>query len=135
MEGNFELENCNQHEALSVKDKVFKISKIQEALKTIFCGDLANALYENLKSYGVDIDPGGSVIGNKFYRYNSNFFKEGIECEILKFNSDGWKKGKLRIKVTLQFCPDEPEIEETPEIKEPESPLDDLRRMINDATS
>ncbi|MBO1065034.1 MULTISPECIES: KGK domain-containing protein [Nostocales] len=33
-----------------------------------------------------------------------------------------WQKGKLRIKVTLQFCPDEPEIEE---IKEPESPLDE----------
>ena len=132
MEENFQLDNCNQHEALSVKDKVFKISKIQEALKTIFCGDLATTLYEKLKSHEIDIDPGGNVIGNKFYRYNSNFFKEGIECEILKFNSDGWTKGKLRIKVTLEFCPDEPEIEE---IKEPESPLDDLRRMINDTTS
>ncbi|WP_041233692.1 KGK domain-containing protein [Cylindrospermum stagnale] len=135
MEDNFKLDNCNQNEVLSIKDKVFKISKIQETIKTIFCGNLANALYEQLTSYGVDIDPGGNVIGNKFYRYNSKFFKEGIECEILKFNSEGWQKGKFRIKVSIEFCPDEPEIEETTEIKEPESPLDDLRRMINDATS
>jgi hypothetical protein len=129
MEDNFELENCNQNEALSVKDKVFKIYKIQEALKKVFCGNLAQVLYEQLKSYEVDIDPGGSVSGNKFYRYYSKFFKEGIECEILKFNSEGWQKGKFRIKVTLEFCPDEPEIEE------PESPLDDLRRKLNEATS
>ncbi|MGM3305572.1 KGK domain-containing protein [Anabaena sp. WFMT] len=33
------------------------------------------------------------------------------------------------MKISLEFCPNKPEI------KEPESPLEDLRRMINDATS
>jgi hypothetical protein len=130
MEDNFKSENCNQHEALSFKDNVFKVSKLQETLKTVFCNDLANVLREKLKSYGVDINPGGYMSGNKFYSYTySKFFQEGIECEILKFNSEEWQKGKMKIKVTLEFCPDEPDI------KEPESPLDDLRRKINEATS
>lgn len=61
---------------------------------------------------------------------------EGINCEILKFGAKGWQKGKVRIKVTLEFCPDQPEIEETPtnnnlEINQIESPLDDIRQMMN----
>jgi hypothetical protein len=51
--------------------------------------------------------------------------------------AQGWKKGKMRIKlnVTIEFCPDEPEVKEIPENNEsetsqPESPLDDLRRQL-----
>jgi hypothetical protein len=50
---------------------------------------------------------------------------EGEECEILKANSLGWQKGKIKLKVnfTLEFIPDEPEVES--------SPLDDVRQQIN----
>ena len=62
------------------------------------------------------------------------WFEEGADVEVLKYGSQGWKKGKLRIKVSLEFCPDEPEAEEIAasnkgEFSEPESPLDDIRRM------
>jgi hypothetical protein len=68
----------------------------------------------------------------KLPSYDESYWSSaGVDCQILK-PSKNWQKGKVRIKVTLEFCPDEPEIEE---IKEPESPLDDLRRMINDTTS
>ncbi|MFB2974681.1 KGK domain-containing protein [Microseira sp. BLCC-F43] len=64
------------------------------------------------------------------------WFDDGLDCEILRPGAKGWQKGTVRIKVTLEFCPDEPEIEETPpneqpEISETESPLDDLRQLIN----
>jgi hypothetical protein len=63
-------------------------------------------------------------------------FGEGIDCEALRFGAKDWQKGKARIKITVEFCPDEPEVEESPgsnepEISQPESPLDDIRRMIN----
>ena len=50
---------------------------------------------------------------------------DGEECEILKANSLGWQKGKIKLKVnlTLEFIPNEPEIEK--------SPLDDVRKEIN----
>lgn len=59
---------------------------------------------------------------------SENWLTNGVECQILK-PSQNWQSGKFRIKVSLEFCPDEPEI------KEPESPLDDLRRQINDLSS
>ena len=57
---------------------------------------------------------------------------EGVESEIL-CPGKGWRKGKIRL--TLEFLPDEPELEEietNKEIAQPESPLDDIRRMINE---
>lgn len=66
--------------------------------------------------------------------YKAQWFLDGIECQVLTYGAKDWKKGKVRL--TIEFCPDEPEIEETPpneqpEITEIESPLDDLRQLIN----
>ncbi|MBW4448085.1 MAG: hypothetical protein KME38_14765 [Spirirestis rafaelensis WJT71-NPBG6] len=59
----------------------------------------------------------------------NSWFKDGVPCEILKVNSNRWQKGKFRIKITLQFCLDEAEI------TQPESPLDDIRRKINEVST
>lgn len=48
-------------------------------------------------------------------------FEQGISCEVLRPGAK-WQKGKVRI--TLEFCPDEPE-----------SPLDDIRQAIKQAES
>ncbi|MBD1920822.1 hypothetical protein H6F77_06950 [Microcoleus sp. FACHB-831] len=70
------------------------------------------------------------------YKTNWKWFREGKDCEVLRIGVNGWKKGKMRIKLTVEFIPDEPEIPETPaskepEISQPQSPLDDIRRIIN----
>ena len=62
------------------------------------------------------------------------FPPEGMDCQILKIGSQGWQKGKLRVKasltfsdygevkvqITCEFCPDEP--------AESESLFDDIRQ-------
>ncbi|MBE8967800.1 hypothetical protein IQ277_16520 [Nostocales cyanobacterium LEGE 12452] len=73
--------------------------------------------------------------------------REGINCKILKVGSTNWQAGKLRIKVSteiispltykesiklniivvLEFYPDN--------TNEPESPLDDIRKMIQAETT
>jgi hypothetical protein len=69
--------------------------------------------------------------GNRTNENIGKWLSEGVDCETLKFGEKGWQKGKVRIKVSVEFCPDEPEIEEIPQA---ESPLDDLRQMINKET-
>lgn len=63
------------------------------------------------------------------------FNGEGIDASILRIGSQGWKKGKIKFKITLEFCPDEPEVEEITQISGSEnninSPLDDIRRMMD----
>lgn len=57
-----------------------------------------------------------------------NLIFNGFDCKVLKLGSGGWVKGK--IKLALEFYPDEQEVSETSEKKlsknsESESPLDD----------
>lgn len=64
---------------------------------------------------------------------------EGLECEVLRLGSEEWQKGKIRVKMTVEFCPDEPEEieEEAEESQNSESEdsdfdsLDDLRKELN----
>ncbi len=106
-------------------------------------GAIANTLYESLKLQQVEIDT-AIIINHHYYKANERWFGEGIDCEILKIGASGWQKGKVKIKTTLEFIPDEPEVKEVLmqneeetlmrnelEISQLDSPLDELRKMIN----
>jgi hypothetical protein len=127
MEGKFKILNSKQGDiVISFYNSILKLSKLKSAIVNVILSNDLQELNNRLVSEG-----GGKVPGG---RNSSDLINGGVNCEILEPGKT-WQKGKFRMKVYLEFCPDEPEIEETTEIKEPESPLDDLRRMINDATS
>jgi hypothetical protein len=68
------------------------------------------------------------------------FTDEGVEGRALQFGEKGWQSGRLRL--SIEFCPDEPEPEleaETPElplleasIEPTDSPLDEIRRLAEE---
>jgi len=68
------------------------------------------------------------------------FTDEGVEGRALQFGEKGWQSGRLRL--SIEFCPDEPEPEpepETPElplleasIEPADSPLDEIRRLAEE---
>jgi KGK domain len=67
----------------------------------------------------------------------AEWFFDGIECQVLTYGAKDWKKGKVRL--TIEFCPDEPDSEKTPSNEQPKisksgSPLDDLRQKLNEET-
>jgi hypothetical protein len=136
MEDRFKPLDCNDDDVLSFGDATFKVGILRKAVHKSFGNDLGYSLTSQLSnSQGVRIDstilaPQGM---NQPY---ARWFGDGIDCEILNLGSKSWKKGKVRIKVSVEFYAEEPEVSETPasdglEINEPESPLDDLRQMIN----
>lgn len=125
MEDNSFLQNYGNDDVFSSASGMFKVSRLTQAMKYAFSSPLQTALDEVLKSQGVEIQT--TFYDPKLRRScQKEWFGEGVNCEILKIGAKGWQKGKLRIRVTLEFCPDEPEI------SQPESPLDDIRRMINE---
>ncbi len=84
----------------------------------------------NIKYFFSHISLSGQDISLSEIQFNSI-----KECQILKIGSKGWQKGKLKInicistpgrnlevKALLEFCPDE--------LIEPESPLDDIRKLV-----
>jgi hypothetical protein len=53
-------------------------------------------------------------------------FKEGIPFRVMTARKTGWRLGKIRLKIELQFIPDESPIEEIVEYSN--SPLDEIRK-------
>lgn len=62
-----------------------------------------------------------NFLGNEEDKIRKKWENEGVKCEVLKPGGD-WQKGKVRMKITLEFCSDKP--------SQPASPLDDLRKQI-----
>ncbi|MBC1256419.1 KGK domain-containing protein [Trichormus variabilis] len=83
------FERLNHDEVVSIEPDTF--NKLDIA-KTFKVRDLITAIKEYI---GADGTPEASL------------YTLGINCEVLKFTAQGWKKGKVRL--ALEFSPDEPE--------------------------
>ena len=134
MEKNFSLQNCDEDDVLSFGDDTFKVSKFRKAVNGAFGNNLGNQFYSQLSSYqGIKID--GAILAPKgINEPYARWFNDGIDCEILQLGSKGWQKGKVRIKVSVEFYVEEDSqqlVSESSGIELPESPLDDLRQMMN----
>ena len=66
------------------------------------------------------------------YDLRISLFGKGIDCEVVKLDTNGWQKGKLRAKVILEFCPDSPPVEEKPIDNQLEPPFENLRRLMGE---
>jgi hypothetical protein len=64
--------------------------------RTFRVGELSEAIESQLKK----------AIENWSEENNGWFTPQGTECEALRFGSKGWQKGRIRL--CLEFCPDEP---------------------------
>jgi hypothetical protein len=107
----------NRFEDLTCEDEVVSVDnsdKIIIEYPMFTVGQLLSKIKFLLKNYGGVSDP--KMV---------TWFIDGQYCKLLKLGAKGWQKGKIRIRVSVEFCPDEPQT------TLPESPLDDLRQMIN----
>jgi hypothetical protein len=114
MKNNFEvttneyLKQCDSKDIISfAHDKIFNIKQLIDIVHYSFIHSGISSIIGYIQNHSVC---------NSYI--NSNWFDRGQECEILKAGSPGWQKGKLKIKVTLEFIPYEPEVAK--------SPLDDI---------
>ncbi|MCC3414096.1 MULTISPECIES: KGK domain-containing protein [unclassified Microcoleus] len=134
MQKHIFLENYGNDDVCSFGSTMFKVGTLTHVMQSATNCHLENALTELFTTQGLAINT---------RKYNSQlncyeeqkWFGDGIDCEILKIGAKGWQKGKVKIRVIVEFCTDEPEVEETPEnnnseTSKPESPLDDLRRQL-----
>lgn len=123
-----DLKNFDHKDIISFESQLFKVEQLFEAIQESFnSGDTGYYLQDALTRRKVPIN--ARSFSSAYQEEQEEWwFSEGGECEILRPGSQGWQKGKIRIrlKATLEFCPDEPESNQE------ESPLDDIRQMISE---
>lgn len=115
------------------KQEVYMISKLCDSINSYFLrfDQMGRGLDSYLSSREIQIETGIP------YEDQVHFFDKGVPCLILSPKTNGWQTGrvKVRVEVTIDFYPDNPEFlikEPDQEILEPldeKSPLDDLRSM------
>ena len=97
-------------------DSLCKIAKLKEVVDSFILSFLTKHRYSHFENQKIHDTSTSTEI---------DWYQTGKDCEILQVGSNGWKKGKIRLKVSLEFIPDEPEM------KRIESPLDDIRKSMN----
>lgn len=126
MDDNFQeldAQSSARDAALSFPNSMFRVGEFVAKVKDTFHVNGHNALVNSLAQKG-------GIPSNLV-----DWFNQGIDCEILKPDARGWRKGKIRIKVTVEFCPEQPEeLDENPDSADgkSDSSLDDIRQMINE---
>ena len=99
----------------------FKIKNFMEYIDGFFGkSQLLYNLSQKLNQSGIGTPPD--------YSYT---WSEGVEVEILEPQYREWKKGKMRLRVILEFCPDEAEETEDNNYSDNSNSLDDIRQIIS----
>ena len=141
MEDRFNPLDCSEDVLTFYEpEQTFKLGNFRERVSQQFRSKLDNYYRDEGLAFI-------AVEGRKIYSSNLIWKSTTIDCEILRLGSKKWQKGKLRIQVSLEraaignYPPSQQKVEiqhvylefcsDEPEISQPESPLDDIRQMIN----
>ncbi len=114
MSNVIDSENCEDYEVLLFGNHTCLVERLKQDLECDL-KDRANDIIELItrkqsnKSFYVIKDD---------LRYDWQWFEEGKECKLLKLGAKEWQPGTLKFKVTLEFCPEEPEEDEVDEEEE-----------------
>ena len=100
-EQEISLKNCSDDQVLSWQQTTLKVEQLKEKLRKTFSTRNLSSLISSVQIQEID------------RKNREQFLDRGIDCEILKPSETGWQKGKVRLHVnfTIEFIPDEPEIE------------------------
>ncbi|MGI0479299.1 KGK domain-containing protein [Geminocystis sp. CENA526] len=63
-------------------------------------------LIEGIKCKLIDVSHNDLKKENS-HNNRKKWINDGVDVEVLKVGGLGWQKGKLKLKVTVEFCPEE----------------------------
>ena len=107
MQFNHTLNGLDDQAILAFKDKTLKVRELQYAVDLAFLGDLADEFVALLKTQGIEIDVRTFDSDGCLQALSSQaWFREGVKCEAFQPGKDTSQKGKLSLRVSLEFLPE-----------------------------
>ncbi len=100
MEENNILPECSDDDVVSFRGKLFKVSQLRKMMGHAMTeqNQLNHTLSNALKQKGLEL----GLTDTK------EFLNQGVKGELLKITGKGWEKGKIKMKISLEFIPDVP---------------------------
>jgi hypothetical protein len=100
MEENNILPECCDDDVVSFRGKLFKVSQLRKMMGHAMTEEnqLNHTLSNALRQKGLEL----GLTDTK------EFLNQGVKGEILTITGQGWQKGKIKMKISLEFIPDVP---------------------------
>lgn len=132
---------CNNDDVILFEKDTFKVSRLRDLIKTEITNKFNQCIYnQETQAVGISLNSLFSKVSANQDNIQINEIQiHSIKvCQILRIDGKGWQKGNLKIlvnksivdnnlKVYLEFSADKS--------NEPESPLDDIRKIMNTSIS
>ena len=121
--------NLNCDDVVLIEEDITKVNQFKEMIMTQVREGLGTSIDNIQECMTKECEP-----PYEYLQSNLNLEFQVVNCQLLQANGKGWQKGKLNVKicispdgnktdkVNLKLFPEQP--------IEPESPLDDIREMI-----
>jgi hypothetical protein len=110
MNFNTQLEGINNEDVIAFGHSSLKASELRYTFDLAFLRRLSETLMEQLQTHPLQIDlgqDGGKVPGTA---YDSQaWLCEGVLCQVRPANQGDWQTGRMKLQISLEFCPDRPE--------------------------
>ncbi len=104
------VSGCSEKSAISFDGKIYKVEEIAQVIRESK-PSLGRFISSFLQKSDKQIHPGtNQESGEADY---GSYFEEGIHFEILQPGSEEWVKGRMRLKISLEFVIDQPDLLDT----------------------
>lgn len=98
---------CSEKSAISFDGKIYKVEEVVKVIRELK-PSLGRFISSSFQKSDKQIHPVNSPeSGQADY---GSYFEEGIHFEILQPGSEDWVKGRMRLKMSLEFVTDQPDL-------------------------
>lgn len=94
--------DCGDDDVIAFGEAMFRSGKLKKAIGQSFDGSVGRAIDQKLRQHGLEI-PIRMIGSTRLANEHCQWFDEGINCEILDLATRRWCKGKVKVRVAVEF--------------------------------
>ncbi len=115
MNFNTALGGLDDQAILVFNNTTHSVKELRYAIDVAMLSDLPQELVESLKSQGIQMELGTTdPHGHWQPLQETSLFQTGVDCKVQQPDTSAMQSGKLKLKISLEFCPNE--VKPRPEI-------------------
>jgi|GEM_PF-2432529 len=110
------LNNFADEDVVSINGFLFESKSLKAEFEKA-CSVMAYAMMDSFGKNTLTVNIGRDAPNKGYPIHSTKWLESGVECKLLEASSSsGWLKGKLKLRMSMEFTPDEVDVSETTEI-------------------
>ncbi len=107
MHFNHTVSGLSDQATLGFRNVTLSLDELRYAIDIAMLSSVPDELVAGLEAQGIEIEVGSyDREGEWTSRQNSTWLQQGVACEVWQPGMMGAQRGKLKLRLSLEFCPD-----------------------------